>query len=181
MAQLTVSKERNILKKNSVTFEEREKQLKKQKEAENKKASKEKKSGYKKFYQINIEHSEDLMWLSLHEPKARAILDFLLAHMDGYNALVCSYKALQEALGISRTTAYEAIKVLTGKGFIHIAKSGNSTVFYINDDLAWKSWGKNREYCEFPANIILSASENKELVKKCKTHRAITTKLEMEK
>jgi DNA invertase Pin-like site-specific DNA recombinase len=121
MAQLTVSNEKNIYNDNFITFEEREKQLKKQKEAENKKASKEKKSGYKKFYQINIEHSEDLMWLSLHEPKARAILDFLLAHMDGYNALVCSYKAIQEALGISRTTAYEAIKVLTGKGFIHIA------------------------------------------------------------
>ena len=181
MAELTVGKEKNIYSDNSITFEEREKQLKKQKEADKKKASKEKKCGYKKFYQVNLEHSEVLMWLSLHEPKARAILDFLLTHMDGYNALVCSYKVIQEALDISRTTAYEAIKVLTSKGFIHIAKSGNSTVFYVNDDLAWKSWGKNRAYCEFPANIILSASENQELVKKCKSHKAITTKLETKK
>lgn len=155
--------------------------MKKQQEKEKKEAEREKKCGYKKFYQVNLEHSELLMWLSLHEPKARAILDFLLAHMDGYNALVCSYRVLQEALGISRTTAYEAIKVLTSNGIIYVAKTGNSTVFYINDDLAWKSWGKNRQYCEFPAKIILSASENKELTTKCKNHRAITTKLEMEK
>ena len=177
MAQLTVSKQKNILNDNTVTFKERERQLKMQIETEQKKVANKKKSGYKKFYQVNIQHSDDLMWLSLHEPKARAILDFLLTHMDGYNALVCSYKAIQEALNISRTTAYEAIKVLTSKGFIHIAKTGNSTVFYINDELAWKSWGKNREYCEFPANIILSASENGELVKKCKTRKAITTKI----
>lgn len=181
MAQLTVSTEKNIYNDNSVTFEEREKQLKKQKEADKKKDEREKKCGYKKFYQVNLENSEVLMWLSLNEPKARAILDFLLAHMDGYNALVCSYKVIQEALGISRTTAYEAIKVLTSKSIIYVAKSGNSTVFYVNDNLAWKSWGKNREYCEFSAKIILSGSENKESAKKCKAHKAVTTKLEMEK
>lgn len=180
MAKLTVSKEKNIYNDNSCTFGEREKQLKKQNEAEMEIVKMEKKCGYKKFYQVNLKHAELLMGLSLHEPKARAILDFLFAHMDGYNALVCSYKAVQEALEISRTTAYEAIKVLTSQGFIHVAKSGNSTVFYINDDLAWKSWGKNHKYCEFPANIILSASENQALVKKCKAHKAITTKLKIE-
>nr|WP_294486903.1 replication/maintenance protein RepL [uncultured Anaerosporobacter sp.] len=181
MAEITVSKEKNIYSDNSVTFDERKKQLEKEKAAEKKKNELEKKCGYKKFYQVNLENAEVLMLLSLHEPKARAILDFLLAHMDGYNALVCSYKVIQEALGISRTTAYEAIKVLTSKAIIFVAKSGNSTVFYVNDNLAWKSWGKNREYCEFSAKIILSGSENKDLLKKCKNHKAITTKLEMEK
>ena len=114
------------------------------------------------FYQVNKEHSEDMQWLLDKNPKAFKILLFLLDHMDKYNAVMCSYAVIQEALGMGRTTASTAIKLLKEHGFIYIYKSGTSNVYVVNKNLAWNSWGNNMQYCEFPANIVLSASEQEE-------------------
>ena len=35
--------------------------------------------------------------------------------------------------------------------------------FYIaNNNLVWKSWGSNTAYCEFPANVVLTSSEQED-------------------
>lgn len=147
---------------NEVSFEQRERDLKAQERAEQEELRKERKSPFRAFYQVNKEHSEDLMWLVKANPNAYRILLFLFDHMDKYNAVMCSYSVLQEALEISDSTVKRAIRVLKEHGFIHICKSGTSNVYVTNPDLAWNSWGNNRQYCEFPANIILSASEQEE-------------------
>jgi DNA-binding transcriptional ArsR family regulator len=121
-----------------------------------------KKSPFRDFYQVNKEHTDDLMWLLNENPNSYKILLFLFDHMDKYNAVMCSYQVLQEALTISRATASRAIKLLKDHGFIHVYKSGTSNVYVTNPDLVWNSWGNNRQYCEFPANIVLSASEQEE-------------------
>lgn len=121
-----------------------------------------KKSPFRDFYQVNKERTDDLMWLLNENPNSYKILLFLFDHMDKYNAVMCSYQVLQEALTISRATASRAIKLLKDHGFIHVYKSGTSNVYVTNPDLVWNSWGNNRQYCEFPANIVLSASEQEE-------------------
>ncbi|MDO4589183.1 replication/maintenance protein RepL [Clostridium thermobutyricum] len=126
------------------------------------------KSKFKDFYQINKKHSDKLIALALKNPKANALLLFILNNMDGLNALQCSSVVLQEALGMSRTTIYRLIKYLQQNGFIAVLKSGTSNVYVVNDDLAWSSWSNNKQYCKFPATVMLSGTENSEFLQKLK-------------
>nr|CRY94026.1 hypothetical protein [uncultured prokaryote] len=147
---------------NEVSFEQRKRDLRTQEREEQSQIKNIRKSPFTSFYQVNKEHSEDMQWLLDKNPKAFKILLFLLDHMDKYNAVMCSYAVIQEALGMGRTTASTAIKLLKEHGFIYIYKSGTSNVYVVNKNLAWNSWGNNMQYCEFPANIVLSASEQEE-------------------
>lgn len=55
--------------------------------------------------------------------------------------------------------------ILIKEGFIYICKSGTSNIYVVNNDLTWNSWGNNVQYCEFPANIVLSACEQEARLK----------------
>lgn len=154
-----VAEPKNI---NEVSFEQRKRDLRAQECAEQEELKRERKSPFTSFYQVNKEHSEDLMWLLNTNPNAYKILLFLFDHMDKYNAVMCSYQVFQEYFSIGRTTASKAVKLLKEKGFVYVYKSGTSNVYVTNPELVWNSWGNNIKYCEFPANIILSASEQAE-------------------
>jgi len=154
-----VSETRKILNPNTLTFEERKKDLEEQEILIKETLKKEKNSPFSRWSQFNLEHTKELMWLALKHPKAHAILYFLVDQMDGKNAVMCSYAVLQEILNIGRTTASTAIKTLKDNGFIAVLKSGTSNIYAINDSVYWKSWGNKKQYSKFPANIILSLSE----------------------
>ena len=120
-----------------------------------------------------------MIWLALKYPKARAILDFLVQQMDNHNAVMCSYKVLSEMLDVSSETIRRSIKVLKEKGFIAVFKSGASNVYAVNDDLYWKSYGKNIWQSKFPANVVLSLSEqDKELQQKVMKERLTAVSLD---
>jgi len=155
-----------ILADNQRSFEERRVEIAKMEEAEKRAKKMEKQSPYSNWYQFNRDHTKQMIWLTSNHPKAQAILLFLLDQMDDYNAVMCSYQVLQEALGFARATITRSIAVLKEKGFIAILKSGTSNVYVVNQNLAWSSWSTNKKYCKFPANVILSATENKEYLDK---------------
>lgn len=159
----------NVFSDSHVTPEERMLMLEQLEYAETEERLREKKSPYKKWYQFNKEHSKEMIWLATNHPKAQGILLFLLEHMDGYNAVICSHQVLSEALAISTKTVARAIKVLKECGFIAVLKSGTGNVYVVNNNLAWSSWGTNYKYCQFPANVVLSAGENKEFLEQVKT------------
>ncbi|ELC8423362.1 hypothetical protein G6Z12_13590 [Clostridium perfringens] len=181
MMALKVGNEKSIIE-NKVTFEERTEFLNTTHLKESLKKENERKSKFKDWYQVNREHSDKLINLAIKNPKANALLFFLLDNMDGYNAVQCSSVVFKEALGMSRTTSYRYLKYLADNGFIAILKSGTANIYVINDDLAWSSWGKNKKYCKFPANVILSATENKEYIENLKKVKSKKTKaLEVKK
>lgn len=161
MSQLIVSEKQNILNPKSVTFEERLDELQKQDEMAKKTQERLKGSPYKSWIQMNNDPKVRKSYRALlrENPTAGILFDFMSEHMDGRNALVCSYQVFQDALDIGRTTTSKAVKTLVERGFIAVKRSGRSNVYLLNDNLVWKSWGKNKKYCEFPANIILSAAE----------------------
>ena len=118
-----------------------------------------KNSPFKRWTQLNNEHTAELIQLALKYPKAHAILYFLVDQMDEYNAVICSVKVLSELLNVSRQTISKNISILKEHGFIVILKSGVSNVYVINDKVYWKSWGNNKRYSKFPANVVLAFSE----------------------
>lgn len=159
MATISVAEKHNPLNPNSMTFEERERDLREQEKREEEARKREKNSPFGRWTQYNNEHTKEMMWLALKHPKAHAILLFLVDQMDNYNAVICSMQVLQEVLGIGRTTASNAIKVLKENGFIAVLKSGTSNVYAINDSVYWKSWSNKKQYSKFPANVVLALSE----------------------
>ncbi len=150
---------------NEVSFEQRARDLAEQEREEQKALANSRKSPFSRFYQVNKDNSEYLRSCLKENPKALEVLFFIFDHMDKYNAVVCSYKVFQEALGISAKTVQRSIAYLKEHGFLYVYKTGTSNVYVANKDLVWNSWGNNVEYCEFPANIVLSASEQEERVK----------------
>lgn len=116
-------------------------------------------SAYRKWVQFNLSGKNFENVANLTEDPNMRVFFFIVAHMDGYNALVCSYKVIEEALGISQATVARSIKFLKDKGMIYVRKSGTSNVYTLNPEIAWKSWGSNKKYCKFPASILLSKGE----------------------
>ena len=159
MKSVSVSEKHNLLNSDSMTFDERASQLDEQEKKEVEKRKREKNSPFGRWTQYNNEHTKEMMWLALKHPKAQAILLFLVDQMDNFNAVMCSYTVLQEVLGIGRTTASTAIKILKDNGFIAVLKSGTSNIYAINDSVYWKSWGNKKQYSKFPANVVLALSE----------------------
>lgn len=154
-----VAEPKNI---NEVSFETQKRLLEQREREEVEQLKRTRKSPFSRFYQVNKDNSEYLRSCLKENPKALEILFFIFDHMDDYNAVVCSYKVFQEALGIGQATVARSIKYLKEHGFIYVYKTGTSNVYVANKELVWNSWGNNLEYCEFPANIILSAAEQDE-------------------
>lgn len=179
MTTLSVGEDRNILNPNSLTFEERKKQLEEQDKKEQEERERTKKSPYKHFVQFNKEAYKAEDWLMAKSPIAYRIFKFLINNMDHYNAVICSYKVLQETFDVSQATVARAIKILKDKKYVEVYKSGTSNVYAINKNIAWNSWGTNFKYAKFGANIILSESEQEKSVQakiKAVKHKEVTLK-----
>ena len=132
-----------------------------EKETEEKAQKDRQKSPYKKWTQVNNsrEAYEAEDWLIANSPTAYRILKFLVSNMDRHNAVICSYKVMQEKLRLSRTTVADAIKFLKEHKFINAVRTGGSNIYMINKILYWNSWGSNYAYAEFEAKVIISSSE----------------------
>ena len=113
------------------------------------------------FIQLYRGNLDNLVALSQNK-QAFDLFMLLMKHMDGMNALTASYKVLTEILGISDSTLKRAIKYLKDNGYLCVLKSGTSNVYVINPDIAWTSYGYQKQYCKFQSNLLLSSTENHE-------------------
>lgn len=130
------------------------------------------KSPFKKWTQQNNDEEAQAAryWLMKQSSDAYCIMDFLASKMDNYNAVLCSYKVLQEVFGYSQATIARAIKLLKEHKYIDVKKSGTSNIYMLNKHLYWNSWGTNYIYAEFDAKVIIAASEqDKETQEQIKT------------
>lgn len=178
-AELAVGTTHNVLNPNSVTFDERQIQLKEQEKREKEARERAKKSPFKNFVQVNKDCYKAEDWLMSKSPIAYRIFRFLVNGMDDYNAVICSYQVLMETFDVSKPTITRAIKLLKDKKYIDVYKSGTSNVYAMNKNIVWNSWGTNYDYAKFGANIILSESEQEKSVQakiKAVKHKEITLK-----
>ena len=154
----------NLPPENKIRFLE----LKAEEEKETELAKYRKKSPFYDWLQVNnaddIFKAED--WLIKKSPVAYRLLRFLAKEMDNYNAIICSFKVMEEVLGYSRQTLSAAVSLLKKHKFVDVKKSGTSNVYLINKELYWKSWGTNHRYAKFGARIIISESEQEKPIPK---------------
>lgn len=163
----------------TVSFEERQRQIENEKKQEEEQRKREKQSPFRSFVQLNKEAYKAEDWLMAKSPIAYRIFKFLINNMDEYNAVVCSYQVLQETFGVSQVTVARSVKLLKEKGYVYVFKSGTSNVYAMNDKIVWSSWGTNYKHSKFPANIILSISEQEQSIQaqiKALRHKEVTIK-----
>ncbi|WP_015059961.1 MULTISPECIES: replication/maintenance protein RepL [unclassified Staphylococcus] len=175
MAEIHVGAEREVLKPNSMSFEERKIQMEKEEEIEKEIRKRDKNSPYKRWIQLNKDAYKAEDWLMAKSPIAYRIFKFLINNMDSYNAVMCSYKVLEEQFEVSTSTVTRAVKLLKDKQYIDVYKSGTSNVYAVNKQIAWNSWGSNFKHGKFSANVILSESEQDKQTKlKIQRHKEVT-------
>lgn len=109
---LQIGQEKKAMEtKNAVT---RMVELKDQQIAEMLEHERRKKSPYTKWIQVNnsIEAYKVEDWLMKNSPTAYRIFRFLASNMDKYNAVICSYKVMQEKFGYGQATVARAVELL---------------------------------------------------------------------
>lgn len=151
--------EEDVLRCNRLNLMEK---IKAEEEAEKRAEREKKKSPFNSWYQINIKNNSYLSNLAIEQPKALAILLFIFEKMDGYNAVVLPTTVIMEVFKISRHTACKSIKYLKDNGYIYCKSAGSMPVYIANNNLVWKSWGSNTAYCEFPANVVLTSTDQED-------------------
>ena len=166
MGEIRVSEERDIFNPNSVNFEERAIQIEKDKKREQEELRRKRSSPFKSFVQMNKKTYEMEDKLMQENPLAYRIWRFLANNMDDYNAVIVSQETLTELFEVSKTTIWRAIKVLKDGNYIKTYRTGGSNIYALNDNMVWNSWGDNKRYSKFNANVIISESEQTEEIKK---------------
>lgn len=160
------------------TDAEKRERIERQAEAEKRAAEDAKKSPYRNFLQVNKDRYREEAWLMRKSPIAYQILRFITDNMDHYNALICSYRVIEESLGVSHSTIARAIRLLQERKYLQVSKSGTTNIYWVNKELYWHSYGTNYARAEFGAKIIISAdeqdpAEREEIKLKAKRYKAL--------
>lgn len=120
----------------------------------------EEKQKNKDFIQLYREVIGSVVELAKKNIRAFELFMIVVKNMDGYNALCISNAVLCELMQCSKSTVIRATKFLKKEGWIDIYKTGNSNVYVINPDVVWTSYANQKAYCKFPANIMLTSTQN---------------------
>lgn len=111
------------------------------------------------FVQLYIDKLDLIIEMTGENPTAVKVFTWLLKQIDRRNALVISQQALAEALGVSRMTIHTSTKYLKDKKAIDVLKSGNTSIYAVNAQIAWKSDATGKKYALFDAAVYIVDSE----------------------
>jgi hypothetical protein len=111
------------------------------------------------FVQLYIDKIPILLEIMKENRTAGSLFLWLVQHMDKRNALVVSQTALSEALGLARRTLQYSIIYLKEKKALTVLKSGNTNIYAINAQIAWKSTANGKKYALFDAAVYIAESE----------------------
>ena len=123
------------------------------------------------FIQLSKSNLEQWRVLIRNKPLAAEIMYFFFENMGADNAVVCSYKVLEEVTGKSRATIGRAIKVLKEGNWIEAIKIGTALAYVVNERVAWQTHGKARQYAMFKATVVATKSEQDARYNKTKLKR----------
>lgn len=166
-----------VYRKGEVSFDQRAQEIAKADEQRLAWEKRSKGSPFEEFAQVNLgDASLKTIDRAMREnPAAFRLFLQLVKLMDGYNAVMASYKVLTRILEVSPPTVTRAVKYLRDNELIKVYKSGTSNVYALNDGIVWKSWGSNRKYSAFSnenyvadfvaevkTNVVLASAEQDE-------------------
>jgi len=117
------------------------------------------------FLMLFRKEISSLIAIQKDDAKAGALFLFFMEHMDKSNALIASQDCIAEIFGWSIPTVKRKLQILKDKGFISIKRTGNSSIYFINANIVWSTYGNKKQYAHFHTSIIISKSEQEYKIK----------------
>ena len=71
-------------------------------------------------------------------------------------------------LEIAKFKKQSVVGLVKEKNFITTARTGNSSIYFVNANIAWSTYGNKKEYSRFNASILISKSEQEYRIKASK-------------
>lgn len=112
------------------------------------------------FVQVQKHNLKEFRRLIKENPTAAQIMFLFAEKMNRQNALMCSFKTLEQITGLSRTTLSKAINLLKKEQWIEIIKMGTANAYLINHQVFWQDTADKRDSTfTFGATLIATRSE----------------------
>ncbi len=146
------------LKDADVTFEQRERDLKKQERLEEQQRRENAKSPFQRFAQQNADMLDVMMELA-DSPLAMKMYFLIVKKMNNKNALAASYQFFMDYFKVSKPSVCRAVKTLRDKNVLQVKRRNGMTIYLLNPEIVWKGRGNAVKYCEFEGTILITEGE----------------------
>jgi hypothetical protein len=112
------------------------------------------------FVQLYKKELKQLRGLVKLNPTAAQILLVFVEKMNKQNAVIMSYKTLEQITKKKRNTCSKAIKDLKESNFINVIKVGNANAYVINSNVFWSTDNSSKEkFSMFTATVVACGSD----------------------
>ena len=128
------------------------------------------------FVMVFREEMHSLRKIAIKDGKALAVFMLITEHMDQSNSLIVSRETIGEILGMSIATVDRKLKFLKDNNFITTIKSGVSSIYMINANIAWSTYGNMKKYAQFKASVLISKTEQDYKIKNSTSKTTIVKK-----
>jgi len=121
--------------------------------------------GNANFVMLFKSEISSIVQIQKDDPKAGALFMMLLEHMDKDNALIVSLDTLAELMEWGKATVSRKVKYLKDKNFITTQRTGNSSIYFVNANIAWTTYANKKDYAKFKASVLISKAEQQHRLK----------------
>ena len=111
------------------------------------------------FVQLYVDKLDLIIEMTGENKTAVQVFTWIMKHMDKRNALVVSQVALAEAFDVTERSIRYSIAYLKEKKALSVFKSGNTNIYAVNAQIAWKSDALGKKHALFDAAVYISDSE----------------------
>lgn len=112
------------------------------------------------FVQLYKKELRQLRSLVKLNPTAAQILFVFVEKMNKQNAVIMSYKTLEQITKRTRQTCSKAVRDLREAKFINIIKVGNANAYVVNSNVFWSTDNATKEKMAiFSATVVALGSE----------------------
>lgn len=111
------------------------------------------------FIQVSRAELRAIADLGAKSALALDLLMVLAQSMDKQNAVMISFKAMQQILGKSRPTLDRAVRLLREDNWIQVVKVGTANAYVLNSAVFWTDRGDKRHMASFGAQIVTTLDE----------------------
>lgn len=111
------------------------------------------------FVQVSRAELRAIADLGAKSYLALDLLMVLAQSMSKQNAVMISFKAMQQILGKSRPTLDRAVRLLREDKWIQVVKVGTANTYVLNSAVFWTDRGDKRHMANFGAQIVTTLGE----------------------
>tara|TARA_R110001606_G_C15321507_1_gene644690 strand:- start:307 stop:792 length:486 start_codon:yes stop_codon:yes gene_type:complete len=119
------------------------------------------------FVQVSRSDLRAIADLGAKSSLALDLLMTLAQSMDKQNAVMISYKAMEQILGKSRPTLDRAIRLLKQDNWIQVVKVGTANAYVLNTGVFWTDRGDKRPLANFNARVVTTLAEQDKDLREC--------------